>query len=160
MKVTFLDINGVLNSWDYHYHRRVRAEGKESFLDPMAIERLNRLLDATDAEIVLTSTLRRGRMLQEMRDAFRLRGVRKTIMTGTPDLSATHPRAEGRRGAEIQAYLDTYGRAVSSFVILDDNDEMGQRLRPHLVQTNFQDGLTDAHVDAAIRLLNASEPVR
>lgn len=160
MKIIFLDINGVLNSREFHLRRRRSDEGMAAYLDPVAIERLNRLLDATDAEIVLTSTWRRGRMLQDMREAFRVRGVRKTIMTATPDLFGTYNQDDGRRGAEIQTYLDTYGAAVSTFVILDDNDDLGPQLRSYLVQTSFQDGLTDEHVAAAIRILNTPEPVR
>ena len=65
MSMLFLDIDGVLNSQTY-ITKKHNETGKclggstVEMLDPDAISELNRIIDRTSAEIVLSSTWRMG----------------------------------------------------------------------------------------------------
>jgi hypothetical protein len=61
------------------------------------------------------------------------------------------------RGREIQAYLNN-AAGVESFVIIDDDDDM-EHLKPHLILTPFEIGLTEADADRAIAMLTDCEDV-
>jgi len=156
MKILFLDIDGVLNS--HAFWKRLRAEKKliqDHKLDPLAIERLNRLTDETGAKLVVSSTWRLpyvwnkqlGMLVTRLQQA----GITGEIIGMTPD----HQKAYGR-GGEIQAWMlqaRQDGIDIESFVILDDDSDM-DHLIGYLVQTRFEDGLQDIHVEAAIKILS------
>jgi hypothetical protein len=59
------------------------------------------------------------------------------------------------RGEEIQQWMGANGVKPEDIAILDDDSDMGD-LTPRLVQTTFQYGLLDEHVEWAIRLLKGS----
>lgn len=61
------------------------------------------------------------------------------------------PTLYGSRGGEIRAWLEGH-HEVTSFVILDDRSDL-EPLEVHHVHVDAQDGLLDAHVDAACVLL-------
>ena len=61
----------------------------------------------------------------------------------------------GPRGEEIEKFLHEYGKSeydVSSFVILDDNTDMGS-LMDHLVHCDPEIGLTEKLAEVAIKKL-------
>lgn len=159
MKVIFLDIDGVMNNLEsLRYPRTKVRSSKHSYsaAHPSCVQALNRIIAATDAQIVISSTWR-GIGLGVLREILRAWGVVGTIVSRTPDLSRQHGSIYGapERGAEIQQWLDAYlDLDIDSFVILDDGDDMGQ-LRLHLVQTDYEQGLTEADADRAIAILNA-----
>jgi hypothetical protein len=157
MKVIFLDIDGVLNSEEYA--RRLHQENPnvglwdEHGLDPQACALLDRLVEATDAYIVLSSTWRILHPLGEMKLMLKKRGFKNwsRLIDRTPQLNTI-------RGKEIQAWLDRLGEArrlsqeieeIESFVILDDSDDMGD-LKDNLVLTDPIHGLTEDDVKKAI----------
>lgn len=155
MRILFLDINGVLNSTAFYRRRGVlRGGGIASLIDPDTITRLNRLLDATGAQIVLTSTWRRGDLFEKVKDAFRIHGVHGAIIDATPDLFHLRNLTPQWRGAEIQLWLHTHA-ADAPHVIIDDGDDMGP-LVSRLVQTDHTIGLQETDVDRAIALFEAS----
>ncbi|HVY65911.1 MAG TPA: HAD domain-containing protein [Gammaproteobacteria bacterium] len=167
MKVLFLDIDGVLNSAEYTRLRRSLPRPSPHSIDALAVPRLNAITDRTGAAIVVSSTWR----LQEPPDhdpgpVWRLRrilgahGVTGEILDVTPWLSEEIPCAtpDGRsvlrqleRGHEIQRWLDGR-RDVEAFAILDDRDDM-VHLRDRLVQTTWERGLQDEHVERVVTLL-------
>ena len=59
-KIIFLDFDGVLNT--EHYQNLLQYQGKPwqdeygAFFDPNAVKQLKRIIDATDADIVVEST--------------------------------------------------------------------------------------------------------
>lgn len=154
MRVIFLDIDGVLNSAAWYDQRGPRPVNRpllDHSIDPAAITRLNRLCDATGAQIVISSTWRHGTTARQFQEDFAYLGCTGRIIGRTPDLSNLIPR--GTRGEEIATWLQLHGK-VTTFVILDDDNDMGA-LSSHLVQTSHETGLTDADVDRAITLLNS-----
>ena len=59
-KIIFLDFDGVLNT--EHYQGLLQYQGKPwqdeygAFFDPKAVKQLKRIIDATDADIVVESS--------------------------------------------------------------------------------------------------------
>lgn len=78
------------------------------------MERLNRLTDATDAKIVVSSTWRSDSNLQEV---FNLVGIKEPIHDITPYMRSRH------RGSEIQEWLDKQTEPYR-YVIFDDDTEL------------------------------------
>lgn len=136
-------MDGVLNS--HPYICRMEAEqGGMDFIDPAAVARLNRIVEATNAVVVITSSWRGQYDFQVRLDEH---GFKGSVVGETPRLSF-----EGRRrGHEIAKWLEDNG-PVESFTILDDDSDM-EHLLPFLVKTSFWTGMLDQHVEPAIRML-------
>lgn len=145
----FLDVDGVLNN----RYTRVRTGEGWCFVDDFLVRRVRKIVDATGALIVLSSTWRdewnredeslNGPDFNELRAKFREFGMDFFDRTG-----AWQTRG---RGWEILEWLN--GREVDSFVILDDWDDMGP-ISDHLIWTNPTYGLTEEQVQEAIEILN------
>ena len=148
MKVIFLDIEGVL------MNRGSQQLGGEA--DPQCVARLNRLTDSTGAALVVSSTWR-SQGLEEITGLLRGWGVTAPVAGITDDLSYMDLTTSIgiQRGDEIGQWLDAHPE-VEAFVILDDDDDMGG-LRPYLVQTDTDFGLTDDQVGRARLLLSTIE---
>ena len=143
MKVVFLDIDGVLNDGF-----TMLRTGKD-FPTRDHLDCLRAIVDATDAQIVLSSSWRYHK--SDFNDAKNaLRNVGLVIMDKTKEL----PRG---RGAEINEWLSRHSD-IESYVILDDHDDEYTNFLPeqyeHLVLTTFCEGLLPKHVSAAIEILN------
>ncbi len=161
MKVIFLDVDGVLNSLD----TKETIEGY-IFVSDDKIELLKEIIVQTGAKVVLSSTWRRGWYCKEhieqpnesdrqdirMFDALceKLHEFNIELLDYTGDF--------GPRGQEIDAWLKAWqGEPIEAYVILDDM--RGTELRPHaryLVQTSLGGGMTEKHVQRAIKLLNTN----
>lgn len=150
----FLDIDGVLNSADWYMRRaEVLGHGKpfnrnEEEIDPAALERLNRLLDVSNGEIVLSSTWRMTDGLARTRGLLQKMGLRPGRMIDATPVMHTY------RGLEIQSWLDSFPEELplDQIVILDDDCDM-EHLEHRLVKTQHAKGLLDKHVDEALSLL-------
>jgi len=161
VKVVFLDIDGVLNS--HAFVESIPQAERPSIigLDREAIRRLNRLVHQTGASVVVSSTWRLNRNRQQLQRVLDEHGFQGRVIGRTPRWIAGRPVAGDARGFEIQAWLDAaadYGIDVDTFVILDDDSDMGH-LADRLVKTTFAEGLRDEHVDTAIAMLRAPMPV-
>lgn len=154
MKIIFCDIDGVLNDAT----TPTQAKSGAIFIDEEKLLRLKRIIDATGAKIVLSSTWRYDREdprynadFLELQEAFH--------NVGLDFYSYTPVDAIGiRRGMEIRAWLGLHPE-VENYIILDDElfDFAERGLLPRLVKTEFGDGgLTEAHADEAIALLMVS----
>lgn len=145
MKVIFLDVDGVMNG-----ARNWPVTAGRTWIDPEAVKRLNQITTITGAVIVVTSTWRTE---WDVRKLLVNAGVTGQIVGETAHL------LDQPRGDEIDAWLTwranasrTAGDGVESFVILDDDADMGD-LSSHLVKTKWAVGLEDEHVVAAISQL-------
>jgi hypothetical protein len=149
MKIIFLDIDGVLNSrkWaEAHIeqhpsdHRFMREK-----LDKDAVARVQKIIDATGAKVVISSTWRILNSLESIKKILSDHGLRGDVIGVTPQQCLN-------RGSEIQEWLTEHA-PIDSFVILDDDDDMAH-LMDRLVDTSFETGLQDEHVEQAIQLLS------
>ena len=120
----------------------------EDMLDERAIVQLKKIIEATNAEIVLSSS---WRWYKETRDKIHHQLRKKGI-----DFIDTTPREIDitmSRGAEIKAWLDNHPE-VEKFVILDDDELQIEEYLPYHVKTNFKYGLTREKAAEAIKILN------
>src|SRR5271157_4408581 len=136
-KLIFLDIDGVLNSAaygasDYYLNATKDMSDAEVMLiahhlhiDPFAVELLNKLVERSGAEVILSSTWRGKYPPDAMTEMLHGRGARFKIAANTPALFGKKfgsPRIP--RGKEIAAYLRNLPEQPEAFVILDDHDDM------------------------------------
>ena len=159
MKVIFLDIDGVLNSHRFYKERKANGWKRTEDADeicPKHVQQFNRILDATGAKVVLSSTWRKFHELPEMVGILKSRGCKLAQFIGrTPDGETKMESglwSSCRRGVEIQQWLDS-NPGVERFVILDDDSDM-EHLLPYLVRCDGMTGLTDAEADEVIKRLN------
>lgn len=151
MKVVFLDIDGVLNSWRYD---QIRMSLQDN-IDETRLPLLFRIVSSTDAKIVLTSSWRKhwerdfdkadsiGQHLNHLFEEYGLSIFDKTIES-----------SDNNRTDEIRDWLSN--NSVEQFVIIDDIAFGWEELALHLVRTNYRigRGLNDSHVSQAISILN------
>jgi hypothetical protein len=140
-KIVFLDFDGVLNS-----ERSVQLHGTRCRFAKENVTALNEVLQQTGARLVITSNWREGVMLDEMVGFLERDGVLPRHVVGKTKC------LKKERGLEIDAWLQSVPYAVSSFVILDDRDDMAMH-RERLVKVNPQVGLSMTQARLAIELL-------
>lgn len=156
MKVIFLDFDGVLcnhESISAGYKSRTAPEQDPYGPHDDCVAALNRIIQETGAVVVVSSTWRKRQNRNAiMRETLKRWGVVGQVIDCTPILE--RGAFSVQRGTEIQQWLKTVRVPVTSFVILDDDSDMGQ-LRHRLVQTVNAVGLTMADAERAIAILNA-----
>lgn len=154
--VIFLDVDGVLNSW---------STESETDLDPRYLANLKKLIDITQADIVLSSAWlnffevdgdnfypvsRCGYWLVEALDEVGL--VIKDLLHKPYDFSKP-------RGDYIAEYLDSHD--YDYFLILDDDSPVHDYLVDNWIETDYggrlptnpdTEGFNDAKLDEAIAL--------
>jgi len=145
MKVIFLDIDGVLNSEAYFIARGKNFSLLPKFsydLDPIAVERLNKIMDSTNAEIVLSSTWRLS-PLQQVVDALKYKGFKH-------DIKFTTTRQHMDRGLQILKFVEE--NDLQQYVVIDDDsyDIEVYIDKDKFVHTRWKTGLLDSHVDYII----------
>lgn len=145
MKLIFLDFDGVLN------HVGSPKAGGLLQLDPECVEILNRILShQLDAQVVISSSWRVGKSLQELRDLLLAAGLRTGHGNRIIDVTPQTPHC---RGNEILTWLTNWGDTPEAVLILDDDSDMGA-LKPCLLKTNmYSGGLKEEHLAAAFDML-------
>lgn len=131
MKLIFLDIDGVLVT------NRSLMAGNEYRFDKECVKNLLEILTITGAKIVISSSWREDRTLNQLKLLFENNGLGDNIIDITP-IHGDHEI----RGSEIKAFLDRSDLKIDKFVIIDDEEEMGE-LAPYLVETNFKSGIDE-----------------
>jgi hypothetical protein len=143
MRIIFLDFDGVLNA-DMAEPDESRELWTASWLDAAMVGRLARLVERTGARIVISSSWRQRRSQEELRALLAARGYVGDVF----DITPRHQRPpEGERlvrAGEIAAWLAAHPE-VTSFVILDDDEDFGPLAAQH-VRIDAHVGLTDADV--------------
>jgi len=160
MKVIFLDFDGVLNC-SVSLNKHWREHGNNKCVSPSKVERLNRIIEETGAVCVVSSTWRQLYTVNELRTFLAEAGFQGNVIDITPTEPGTGIHTwrnhRGHRGSEIQLWMNTNKDKIESFVILDDDDDMGH-LSPFLVQTDYHNyGLQDKHVQEAIAILKKAQ---
>ena len=164
VKVLFLDIDGVLNhSADWIEHTQLghpHNEGVDQLNRPK-LALLERILEATEAKIVLSSTWRRMMTLQELVDQFQKRGSNITLDHFLDRTPTTLPREYGSRipvrGNEINYWITQLAPSqvqIKSYAIVDDNNDFLHDQQPYFVQTTMDAGLCLTHACKIVDLLN------
>lgn len=144
-RIIFLDVDGVLNNgtWaEEMYEQGVRVYHDDLLYEPSLVQ-LRRIVDETGAVIVAFSSWRQITVayqhLKEWLAKFGMAVYDKTPYVG------------GVRGDDITAWFNR-NPGIYQYVILDDDDDMDGHME-HLVQTDFDSGLTEKKADECIRIL-------
>jgi hypothetical protein len=134
VKVIFLDVDGVLNTVLSRYSGGIHQ------IDDEKVERLSRIVKATGAHIVLSSTWRKK---QEDYDMV----VAALEPHGLKLYSKTPHKLSASRFSEIRLWLadHTY---VTEYAIIDDWEEA--EIKGKFFQTDELDGLTEQIAAAVI----------
>lgn len=161
-KFLFLDIDGVLNADSTT--TEVTPEGF-TFVEDRLIEKLKRIIDATNAKVVLSSDWRfeHPRFDDDNPDAkmgLNLKLLIEKLASFGINLYGMTSVFRSRRGEEITYWLEQnecrYGGIDNiNYVILDDLPwHEFLHHEEHFVNTDDYVGLTDENVEEAIAILN------
>lgn len=162
LKVVFLDVDGVLN-----YAGCREKFGHLLGVEDECVKRLQKIVFSQEphAQIVLTSswkTLWNNQPVSSNEiDPMAKYLVDKLHKFGMHIADRTEEKNPMQRGMGIQGWLRKV-HDVEGWVVLDDEvfyDYEERGIIPHLVKTSFSIGITDSHVDEAIRILNGEPKV-
>ena len=163
-KVIFLDIDGVLNTKEFHSKLKEDTP-KDEFgyaFDPDAVANLAHIIEETGAEIVISSSWK-FYGVPKLRKMWKIRNLPGTIIDITPNtisdemlLNANLDEMELGvcRGNEIKEWLFRHQGEVSNYVIIDDFDDLLQEQETHAVITNTLIGINREDAERAIEILN------
>lgn len=163
-RTVFLDIDGVL---------AIPCTRYDYFHQP-CVERLVRLITETDAWIVVSSTWRKGKTVEELRETFRSGGDRAFMRGYDPKVVDPFPFPSERiigktpvsvrsscdgmpfgRDHEIQMWLEEYKEKIGleRYVVIDDESYDLEEQAEFLVKTDGTDGLQDIDIEKAKEIL-------
>ena len=151
MNLIFLDIAGVLNTPDTWGRWLETVNGIKGLkaIDKDKVERLNQIVAATNAQVVISSMWRVGRTMDDLKALLEARGFVGTLHGKTEELSLA------QRWLEIAQYLRPLD--IDAYVILDDMMQAGFGHSNNFVNTDPAVGLTDADTEKAIKILGGSD---
>lgn len=151
-KIIFLDVDGVLNSYQTVVSGEVpKVHGYVTFA-PSLIAKLAQVVKATEAKVVLTST---WRMFRHRNEEMYLHLKNTLKEQGIEIIDTTGESKEDIRGLEIQTWLMPRKSRNIQFVIIDDEYRDIEPYYPNeLVKVNSEFGLSDKNVIQAIEILN------
>lgn len=164
----FLDFDGVLNT--ERWQRHCMAAGlptKDGFgpvFDPEAVDNLQMILDATGAEIIISSSWKMEGF-QRMKDLWKARALPGKISGTTPDaifdidllsMDLDDPEAFMRlagKGNEVRRWLGQNPGEIR-YAILDDMPDFLPEQDPFFVMTDPRTGITPEIALKVIGILN------
>lgn len=158
----FLDFDGVLNNrqwfieckdqWISDTDNKLLLPHPTKDVDPVLVSNVNRLVEQTGANVIVSSTWRILNSLDQLQATINRAG-------GTFKLSGVTPRhidnrfgGRAYRGDEIQWFIDNNVEGIPNrIVILDDDGDM-LHLMPHLAKSRFEFGFTEEVLMKALDL--------
>lgn len=136
MKVLFLDIDGVVNCSTSNWQHRGFIS-----IDPYLALLVDRIIQATDCKVVLSSTWRLGDK------------TRGEVRSQVVDFIDITPELGTMRGEEIKLWLNKHPE-VTRYAILDDDTDMLPEQTPNFFKTSWEEGLTEEISKKVIEHLN------
>lgn len=151
MKLIFLDFDGVIiHTLQSSIYWTRQKERYEAFC-PISCSNLGYILDKTGAKIVVSSTWRKSRSVDELQEILKRYVPNAKVLDKTPICSSRI------RGEEIFSWLKNHHiLQFDRFVIIDDDSDMG-KLLPHLFKINGKVGLDFFAAEKIIKYLNGTE---
>ena len=152
-KYIFLDFDGVINTQNDKF-------------DKNAMANLRRLLEKTDAKVVISSTWRLQGMeyIQQLWQEHHMQGE---VIGLTPSCNSTNfsnvdgqeewQGLHGCKGLEIAEWLRLNAKEPYRYVILDDEEDILFNQREHFVKVDGSKGLSKTDVRETIKILNTKE---
>lgn len=151
MRVLFVDFDGVLNS-DHTPVPSGAALWSAEQLDPALVRRLELLVAAARASIVVSSSWRLMHPPEALAGMLRMLGFSGIFAGVTPALYRTPQGEFMTRGHEVRAWLLEHPE-VERYAILDDAEQFLPEQEPFLVRTDASRGLSESDAARALALL-------
>jgi hypothetical protein len=167
-KIIFLDIDGVLNSFNFfkseiylNYHKAVNEE-IESFsrskeIDKEAIKVLNNIILQTDAKIVISSTWRKAGISVCKEELYSCGLISKSIIGITPCGCSLCLRGNEIltwiKSNELRLGINSY-HDYTNYIILDDDSDMLYWQRNNFIYISSETGLIESHIPMCVKVLN------
>jgi len=161
MLVTFLDIDGVLNTGNYmeyqwiqngRTHKGITRPFDYNF-DPKCMKNFKHFLKVTDSKIVVSSTWRMGYMPPVDEQWLVLMENLKTIGADERFIGIT-PIIKHKRGKEIQYWLEHTEHDVENFVIIDDDAfDIVEEFPDKIAKCKFKTGFTNSVKKKALKII-------
>ena len=167
-KIIFLDFDGVLNTEYYQnylcYQGLAYQDVYGAIFDPEAIKQLERIVDATNAKIVIESSWK-YLGLEAMQEMWTVRHLPGQVIDITPssvsdqwlltaNLDDVDPAMGHCKGMEIASWLTDNAGPDARYVIIDDEYVILDSQLTSFILTNPYDGITEELADRAISILN------
>lgn len=146
MKAIFLDFDGVITIPPRWY---IKAD---------KLKWIKKIVDATEAKIIVSSSWRMCTIEETIEKVIRYpkrcphNRMLCWFLDNLYDVTPWVGLGNGR-GGQIQKYLNEHPE-IENYVIIDDDSDMWDSQLYHFIQTNFEDGITEAEVNRAIKVLN------
>lgn len=164
IKVLFLDIDGVLNTeWWYTQLDKNTPKDKYGYaFDPNSVANLKKILDETGAVIVISSSWKSFGFV-ELEEMWSNRSLPGRIIDITPNSISDQMLLDANleeielipiRGFEIKEWIETKGKGVSNYAIIDDMNNILPEQYSHFVEINSAIGITNDNAERAISILN------
>ena len=173
LRIIFCDIDGVLATGDTYMDAQKELDGQtgtelndQTLISKDCIAALNKLIDATDAKVVISSAWRYGKDIEYFQKLFMSRGFIGEVIGKTPEwkdykdkigikfISDLEYFWEHERGNEINIWLDRNKNELKSFIIIDDEPSDIRPVFPdNLLVTDFENGFREEHIEDAIKIL-------
>jgi hypothetical protein len=127
MKTIFLDIDGVLATHKQYMMNRKKFWDKNDIakdlripypFDPKCVKAFNEILDATGADIVLSSDWREHFSLEDLDKIFKFNGVNKSPIDITISELASFGNQTMNRAFQIGEYVTRNN--LTNYVVIDD----------------------------------------
>ena len=148
MKVLFLDFDGVLNSQDYRDSYGSMGAG----IDKSKMPLLKKLVDTTDAKIVLITSLREYRDKNSDKCDYFGKVINETFAEYGLEIYDKTPVSEsGMREDDIRDWI-CENSDIENYVAIDDGALFAKFLVGHVVQP--KDGIEKEHAEKAIEILS------
>jgi len=169
MKVIFLDFDGVICTSESISEARAWFNNKELYnikmIDPLLVENLNKVIEKTDAKVVISSDWRYFHSMGELRKFLRVTGFSGKVIDRTPiwkeyknDIGIKTCNGlkrfwEHERGNEIKMWLDKH--EVKTYVIIDDEiSDIFSIFPDNYIRTDMENGFHKGLIKVAINKLN------
>lgn len=151
MNIIFLDIDGVITPYSMPEGDRVQSVSGRASRKCVAV--LNKIVEATDAEIVVSSAWRTDPRISM---ALKQLGVVKPILSVTP-----HDNHKGMlRGNEIRLWLMDNESITGvkhynfrTYVILDDDSDMLYWQKDNFMKIDGRVGLQETDISKAVSII-------
>lgn len=160
MRVIFLDFDGVLNSYSDRPKRPPYVVNGLLGLYPEKIEILNKIIAETKASIVVSSSWRIGRSINDLRTVLADAGFKyPKLVIGKTDNHYNKDFPGPSRGLQISDWVsegkEFYGLEIDDFIVIDDESPGLTEFGELFFQINGQIGLTLEDAEKIIKRLNS-----
>ena len=158
LKIIFLDIDGVLNNVPFHKNFKGTFTKSTDEIDTQSVLWLNDLIKETDAKVVVTSTWRLGKTVEELQKILEDKGFVGEVIGKTDSLNNGYVF----RGNEILKWMKDNEQLVGyyayyeSYVIFDDDSDMLYWQKDNFIKIDPWFGLSPNHCYKAKKILNKS----